>query len=151
MGDKKKEKGKSTMSSDLIWSCIKNNTSLIRRNGAEFSREKFNLTNRHCMRSSGLANKRAISVSAGATGVLLCHKSAKHARKPNKVVKTIALKKDVRRAVRAVKGLTRNGYRADLEKDALARTTALFRFKRSQKIGVKPAPKRERRKAQKSA
>lgn len=45
------------MSADLVWLLVRNNSSfLVKRNGAQFSSEPNNLTNKHSFKYSGLAN-----------------------------------------------------------------------------------------------
>lgn len=63
-------------SPDLIWLIIKDNSSfLVKRNGVQFSREPNNLTNKNSFKYSGLANTKAIGVSASGKGVAVSIKT----------------------------------------------------------------------------
>ncbi|KAF8980946.1 60S ribosomal protein L28 [Entomortierella lignicola] len=130
------------MSADLTWLLIKNNNSfLVKRSGVEFSSEAGNLLNKNSFKYSGLANKKTVDVSAAPSGrgvVVATKKSNSPAFKVSKGINKVTLTKGVRKSARTVAGLTRNGYRADLRKAALARVSAVLN---SQKP-VKAAPKK---------
>lgn len=57
-------------SNDLLWLCIRNESSFIvkRPNEKMFSREPLNLTNKHTAKYSGLANDKIIGVQSGKNG-----------------------------------------------------------------------------------
>lgn len=79
------------MSSDtLTWLLTKNTSSfLVKRNGNEFAREKFNLLNRNCRKYSGLAATKAVDVSIADKKVTLSTKIEKAAKKPVKAVNAV--------------------------------------------------------------
>eukprot|EP00274_Cyanoptyche_gloeocystis_P004530 CAMPEP_0196652894 /NCGR_PEP_ID=MMETSP1086-20130531/2353_1 /TAXON_ID=77921 /ORGANISM="Cyanoptyche gloeocystis , Strain SAG4.97" /LENGTH=137 /DNA_ID=CAMNT_0041983721 /DNA_START=50 /DNA_END=463 /DNA_ORIENTATION=- len=127
------------MSSELVWSIIRNNSSyLVKRDGLQFSREPGNLMNINSFKYSGLANKKAIGVSAGEGGVVLSLKAkGSRARKPAKANTKILLKKDFRRNAKVIIANTDgNHYRADLKAAALARLSAVSKSLKP-KAGVK--------------
>uniref|UniRef100_A0A8R1HNN5 Large ribosomal subunit protein eL28 n=1 Tax=Caenorhabditis japonica TaxID=281687 RepID=A0A8R1HNN5_CAEJA len=68
------------MSDALVWQVIRNNSAFLRVQrgiGKRFSTEKFNLKKVNSPKYSGLANRRAIDVSAGAKGVVISTKNQK--------------------------------------------------------------------------
>ncbi|CAI5734238.1 unnamed protein product [Peronospora destructor] len=91
------------MSSDTLTWLLTKNTScfVVKRNGNEFAREKFNLLNRNCRKYSGLACSKAVDISGigqeGARGGA--------------------------NTIRA--NISRNYYRRDLKKAALAKWSRL--------------------------
>eukprot|EP00299_Pterocystis_sp_00344_P010930 c5012_g1_i1.p1 GENE.c5012_g1_i1~~c5012_g1_i1.p1 ORF type:complete len:161 (-),score=26.51 c5012_g1_i1:37-468(-) len=141
------------MSSDLVWLIVRNNSSfLVKRNGAQLTSEPNNLTGRNTFKFSGLANKKALGITATDKGLVLTKKSTKgsNARKPASALVSQTLKRDIKRVARSIKNATQS-YRPDLEKAALARATALFRARRSKATGVKvQLSKRARSKSKKS-
>ncbi|KAG0004555.1 hypothetical protein BGZ79_008904 [Entomortierella chlamydospora] len=130
------------MSADLTWLLIKkNNSFLVKRSGVQFSSEAGNLLNKNSFKFSGLANNKTVDISAAPSGrgvVVATKKTSVPAFKPSKGISKVTLTKGVRKSARAVAGLARNGYRADLRKAALARVSAVLN---SQKP-VKAAPKK---------
>lgn len=60
----------SNFSNDLLWLCIRDQSSFIvkRPNEKYFSSEPLNLTNKHTAKYSGLANDKIIGVQAGKNG-----------------------------------------------------------------------------------
>ncbi|KAF9899090.1 60S ribosomal protein L28 [Lobosporangium transversale] len=130
------------MSADLTWLLIKkNNSFLVKRNGVQFSSEAGNLLNKNSFKYSGLANKKTVDITAAPSGrgvVVATKKSSVPAFKPAKAINKVTLTKGIRKSARSVAGLTRNGYRADLRKAALARVSAVLN---SQKP-VKAIPKK---------
>ncbi|EPZ35945.1 Ribosomal L28e protein family domain-containing protein [Rozella allomycis CSF55] len=129
-------------SSELTWLLIRNqNSFLVKRNGTQFSSEKGNLMNKHCLTYSGLANKDVVDVAPGAKrGVVLTTRS----RKNGKFV-SHEIPKGSRRVYRSLKkNLSNNFYRADLTKAAVARASALAKTARVNKKPVnKPSPRRK--------
>jgi large subunit ribosomal protein L28e len=107
------------MSSDLVWEIVKSNNSfLVKRKLAQFTREPNNLTNLNSFKYSGLANAKCIGVAAAADkkGVVLSVKT-----KSTKPAKSIAASKihasGVRRVAKTIKAITeKRHYRADLQK-----------------------------------
>jgi len=125
------------MSTDLVWELVKkHNSFLLKRDGVLFSREVGNVTNLHSYKHSGLANSKAIDVSALPNGgVSLGFKRGGHvaAHHPARAFsRTNMAKVDLTRAARkvgnAIKKNTRaRFYRRDLTNAALARWTLLHR------------------------
>lgn len=108
------------MSADLVWSVVRRNNAftLNKKSGGAgkgskqiWSTEQGNLSNKHSFKASGLANHRAISVTAGADGkgVAFSSKSKKNAFKPAKqFTNTVQLTRGARPTVNAIKGLVRH-------------------------------------------
>eukprot|EP00300_Choanocystis_sp_HF-7_P004107 c13137_g1_i1.p1 GENE.c13137_g1_i1~~c13137_g1_i1.p1 ORF type:complete len:150 (+),score=31.25 c13137_g1_i1:36-452(+) len=135
------------MSSDLVWSIIRNNSShLVKQAGHQFSTESNNLTAKNSYKFSGLANKKALGVNLKDNNIVLTTKSVKssNSRKPSAQTISVTLKRDIRRVARSIKNAAK-GYRPDLETAALARASALFRAKRAIAKGLKPKAKRSRK------
>lgn len=154
------------MSSELVWSLVKNNSSfLVKRNGVQFTAEPGNLTNINSFKYSGLANPRAIDISAGAGGkgvvVSIKSKVPGAARRPAKAYNRIVLDKisaprHFRKVARVITANNnRKYYRRDLTVTALARWTKLHRvLLRSAPGGIKKKAPRyapRRNKANKAA
>ncbi|KAI9203974.1 ribosomal L28e/Mak16 [Polychytrium aggregatum] len=109
------------MSSDLVWLLTKkSNSFLVKRNGAEFSREKGNLLNKNSYKFSGIASAQTIGIAQGAKGVTLTLTKTKKANHPIKATTEVVFKTGVRGAAKTVKKIT-NTYRPDLQSAALAR------------------------------
>ncbi|KAI9906676.1 hypothetical protein PsorP6_003714 [Peronosclerospora sorghi] len=116
------------MSSDtLTWLLTKNTSSfLIKRNGNEFAREKFNLLNRNCRKYSGLASAKAVDLSLADKKVTLTTKIAKVSKKLVKSENAVPLRKGARGGANTIRAnISRNHYRRDLKKAALARWSRL--------------------------
>lgn len=150
-------------SNELIWQLVKNNNSfLVKRNGVQFSRERYvldrehlslfltfsyNLRNRNSFKYSGLANNSAVDISSAEgnkvafnlkkSGVLAQNQPASQ---PTNGV----LAKDYRRGAKAVKS-SLSTYRPDLTADALARFNQLKKATTRPASG--PAKKQRRRNA----
>merc|ERR1712086_44165 len=109
----RKELNKSTMSQDLVWQLVRNNSAFIhkRRCGSNkviFNSEPNNLTNLNRFKDSGLANAQAVGLVADAEqGVTMTMKSSKRQRQTKK---------------------TRDSfYRSDLSDAALARWCKIWK------------------------
>ncbi|GMF12824.1 unnamed protein product [Phytophthora lilii] len=116
------------MSSDtLTWLLTKNTSSfLVKRNGNEFAREKFNLLNRNCRKYSGLASTKAVDISIADKKVTLTTKIEKAAKKPVKAENAVPLRKGARGGANTIRAnISRNYYRRDLKKAALAKWSRL--------------------------
>ncbi|KAG1697560.1 hypothetical protein DVH05_016001 [Phytophthora capsici] len=116
------------MSSDtLTWLLTKNTSSfLVKRNGNEFAREKFNLLNRNCRKYSGLASTKAVDVSLADKKITLSTKIEKASKKPTKAVNAVPLRKGARGGANTIRAnISRNYYRRDLKKAALAKWSRL--------------------------
>jgi len=113
------------MSADLVWELVRhNNAFLVKRNGAQFSSERGNVTNLNSYKYSGLANEKAVDIQPAkdGRGIIFSHKSSKRSnlRKPASTWTSITLKRDFRRTARTIKGQLRH-YRPDLKRAALTR------------------------------
>ena len=94
------------MSSELTWQLIRKHNSFIRRrDGATFSAEPNNLTNKHSFKYSGLANSSVVGVDFNrdasgkiVRGAVLSLKSRKasNASKPGKQFNKVTLTRDFR-------------------------------------------------------
>ncbi|KAJ3215402.1 hypothetical protein HDU67_000447 [Dinochytrium kinnereticum] len=116
------------MSSDLVWLLTKNNSCfLVKRNGVQFSREAGNLTNKNSFKYSGVANSKAVGISAAAKGVTVTlKKKTVPATKPGKTVqKTTVAKPGARSVAKSVRNIVK-GYRPDLQKVAVARALRIL-------------------------
>ena len=81
----------STMSSDLVWELVKkNNRFLVKRDGAQFSGEPFNLKNQNSFKYSGLANTRAVNVALSKDGKKV-ELSSKNPARPARLSLSLAL------------------------------------------------------------
>ena len=131
--------------SQLTWLLVKNNNAfLVKRDGVQFSREAFNLTNKNTFSASGLANSRAVDVSMAGGKIVMSTKVTTKSRKPKKSAASARLGLNCKRVNNCVSTQTLgNAYRADLRKNALARWTAL---NRSLKVDLsKPVPAKKKR------
>ncbi|TMW68576.1 hypothetical protein Poli38472_006044 [Pythium oligandrum] len=116
------------MSSDtLTWLLTKNTSSfLVKRSGNEFAKEKFNLKNFNSAKFSGFANTKAVDISLDDKKVTLTTKIAKAVRKPVKAENVVPLRKGARAGGNTIRAnISRNFYRRDLKKAALARWSRL--------------------------
>ncbi len=139
------------MASDIVWLCVRNNSSsLIKRDGVQFSTEANNLTGRNSQKYSGLSHRKTIAISSSDKAIVLTKKpvGATKSRKPNAKV-TVTLKRNIARVAKSIKNAT-SGFRSDLTRAALARASALFRANRAKATGVKPAKVTKKRHAKKT-
>ncbi|KAL4151631.1 hypothetical protein PRNP1_008573 [Phytophthora ramorum] len=116
------------MSSDtLTWLLTKNTSSfLVKRNGNEFAREKYNLLNRNCRKYSGLASTKAVDLSLADKKITLSTKIEKAGKKPSKSNNDVPLRKGARGGAITIRAnISRNYYRRDLKKAALAKWSRL--------------------------
>ncbi|CAH0493185.1 hypothetical protein KXD40_001639 [Peronospora effusa] len=116
------------MSNDTLTWLLTKNTScfVVKRNGNEFAREKFNLLNRNCRKYSGLACTKAVDISASDKKLVLTTKIGKAAKKPIKAENVVPLRKGARGGANTIRAnISRNYYRRDLKKAALAKWSRL--------------------------
>ncbi|KAL2428847.1 hypothetical protein ABEF95_008598 [Exophiala dermatitidis] len=124
---------RSNISGDLIWEVVRNNNAfLVKRSsagGVQFSRDPFNLVNKHSRKHEGFVNDKAVSVQANEKGgVTLKTKKPGKANKPasqynvHAYGKTVSNRKLYKNIADAV---GKNSYRADLNRDAIARASAI--------------------------
>ncbi|GES63351.1 60S ribosomal protein L28 [Aspergillus terreus] len=140
------------VSSDLIWQITRTqNAYLVKRNsggGSQFSRDPLNLQNKHSFKYAGYANTKAVGVQATENGgVAVLSKKPGNPQQPGKNLVTVTYgpSTGTRKIYKGVADKTaKNGYRADLREDAVARVSAI---RRSQKV-KKATPARKPRGAQ---
>ena len=134
----------------LVWELVKNNNSFMRKKNGRTSRsgsirfsvERGNLMSRSTYKYSGLANSKAIDVTAtddNRAALTIKTKKASTSGKSGKA--EIALNRDFRRVEKTIKSQAiDNFYRADLKKAALAKYSAVYRSNRVAKGVKKTAP-----------
>jgi len=127
----------------------------VKRNGAQFSSEPFNLKNVNTFKYSGLANPRAVGVTLSKDGksveLHVKHSRRTAVRKSSHSAHPIALKKHTRNhtnySAELIKQFTSRSYfRSDLTRAAIARYHALHRS-----LGVKADLKKETRRKRRGA
>uniref|UniRef100_A0A7S2ZLC2 Ribosomal eL28/Mak16 domain-containing protein n=1 Tax=Rhodosorus marinus TaxID=101924 RepID=A0A7S2ZLC2_9RHOD len=129
------------MSSQLLWSVLRKNSCFLvkTRNaqGAEFSLEKGNLTNKNSFKYSGLSNEKAVDIAEVEGGVELSVKSRKEGAltKPKKTWNKTGLKRNTKRTVRVLKNAL-EGYRSDLKADAVKRAVAISNAQKRKSTSV---------------
>ncbi|KAL9716664.1 hypothetical protein Ac2012v2_001116 [Leucoagaricus gongylophorus] len=142
------------MSADLQWTLIrKNNSYIVDRilGGPVLSKEPGNLKNIHSHKYSGLANSKMINVSDESGVIKIVTRKTKaspYAVASAYATSSIRAKSGGRRSFGVAAELARKGYRPDLRKAVLARTSALIE---SQKEPKPALPKKVRGKARKAA
>lgn len=124
------------MSDNLTWLLTKNSAStLVRRtNGAEFSRERYNVLNRNSRKYSGYAGNKAIDLSLKDKKIVMTTKVEKKNRFPSKSASKTPLNKGFRAVVHTINSQTSDSfYRDDLRNAALARWTRLNQIAKIEK------------------
>merc|ERR1711907_553455 len=118
----------STMSSDLVWQCVRKNSSFIhtRRNGtnkAQFTAEPNNLTNLNRFKDSGLANSQAVGlVPNKEKGCVMSIKNPKRMRQVGRSGPKTKFAGSFTKVATAITKSTKGSfYRSDLTNTALAR------------------------------
>ncbi|PVF98247.1 60S ribosomal protein L28, partial [Serendipita vermifera] len=121
------------MSTDLQWLLLrKNNSFMVKRlpQGPVFSSEPGNLMNLHSHKWSGLANAKTIQIDHNKGGGLkvVTRKPSAHPyqNSTGKHYSSIRQGSGPRRSAGIAAGQSKRGYRPDLRKAALARTSALL-------------------------
>ncbi|CAK42177.1 probable 60S ribosomal protein L28e [Aspergillus awamori] len=144
------------VSSDLIWQLTRTqNAFLVKRNsggGSQFSRDPLNLQNKHSFKYAGYANTKAVGVQATENGgVAVITKKPSNPQQPAKNVVTVTYgpNASTRKIYKGVADKTaKNGYRADIREDAVARVSAIRRSQKAKK--ETPAQKPRGAKARKA-
>ncbi|XP_046558828.1 60S ribosomal protein L28-like isoform X2 [Haliotis rubra] len=135
-----------TMSADLQWMIIRNNSSfLLKRPRLTISTEKNNLKGINSFRYNGLIRKKTLGVEPAkdGKGVVLVTRNSTGGRKPNKSFTRVELKRDPRRTFATIrKTIRRNKYRKDLKMAAVRRAGAILRSQKP--IVVKKAGRAKR-------
>jgi len=143
------EHARSNVSGDLIWEVVRNNNAFLVKNkahgGYQFSRDPFNLTNKHTRKHAGFVNDKAVSLQPNEKGgVTLVTKKSGHSNKPvhsshkSSFDKTQSNRK-IYKAVADTVG--KKSYRGDLNKDAVARASALKDSQRPKKDAPEKKPR----------
>ncbi|EXJ80356.1 ribosomal protein L28e [Capronia coronata CBS 617.96] len=132
---------RSNISGDLIWEVVRNsNAYLVKHSaagGVQFSRDPFNLVNKHSRKYDGFVNDKAVSVQPNEKGgVTLKTKKPGKAYKPASAYNehaygsTVSNRKLYKNIADAV---GKNSYRGDLNKAAVARASAIKLSQRPKK------------------
>jgi len=134
------------ISDALLWELTKNNTSFMKKvNGrtkrsgcVKFSTEKGNLKCLSKAAYSGLANSKAVDITAEDDQAQMVKKTAsKHHQFPNLGHAVTHIKKDFRRAEKVIQSqVVDNFYRPDLKDAAMAKYTKVYEGNRRAK-GIK--------------
>lgn len=137
------------VSDDLLWLCVRNRSSfLVKRNGAQFTREPNNIMSLNKFKYSGLANAKAVGIELDEetkNPVLstVTTKSSKPSRRAHKV-----MLKEGRGPARNNKTIEsavgKYFYRRDLVTATLAKHTKLAKASIRKAKGVKPVVKPKR-------
>ncbi|MCJ1419387.1 hypothetical protein MMC32_005742 [Xylographa parallela] len=145
------------VSADLIWEIARtNNAFLVKRRsggGVQFSRDPFNLVNKHSRKHAGFVNDKAVGILPGTKGGLtLSTKKTKHSNRPIANINEVkfgADKSGPKVYKNIVNVIAKQGYRPDLRRDAVARASAIKMSSRP----VKETPEQKARgaKAKKAA
>ncbi|KAL2216895.1 60S ribosomal protein L28 [Thermoascus aurantiacus ATCC 26904] len=145
------------VSSDLIWEITRpQNAFLVKRKtagGVQFSRDPLNLVNKHSRKYAGFVNDKAIGVQPTANGgVVMISKRPGNPNRPAQNTVTVTWNPNAsnRKIYKAVASNTaKNGYRADLRAEAVARASAIRLSQRPKKDA--PPAKLRGAKARKAA
>ncbi|MCJ1472832.1 hypothetical protein MMC13_001481 [Lambiella insularis] len=137
------------VSADLIWEIARtNNAFLVKRKsggGVQFSRDLYNLVNKHSRKHAGFINDKAVGILPGEKGSLvLSTKKTKHANRPSankNEVKFGGDKSGPKIYKNVVNVVAKQGYRPDLRREAVARASAIRQASRP----VKETPERKPR------
>ncbi|KAL1872784.1 hypothetical protein VTK73DRAFT_1334 [Phialemonium thermophilum] len=136
-------------SSDLIWEIVRSQNAYLVKSksagGVQFSRDPYNLTNKHSRKYAGFVNDKAVGILPGENGtVKVVSKRAAYPQQPAKrqQVVTYGPQKSNRSLYKAVVNqVAKSGYRPDLRREAVARASAIRHSQRP----VKPAPEKKLR------
>ncbi|OAP56989.1 hypothetical protein AYL99_09101 [Fonsecaea erecta] len=137
------------VSGDLIWEVVRNNNAfLVKRKsggGVQFSRDPFNLVNKHSRKHAGFVNDKAVSIQANEKGgVTLLTKKSGSSHKPASHYNTHAYGKTTsnRKIYKSVAdAVGKRSYRGDLNRDAVARASALKDSQRPKKETPEKKPR----------
>lgn len=125
----------------LMWSVLRQHSSFtIKTAHRQFTREPGNLLNVNSFKYSGLAHAQTIDVRPAPTGkgvqMTVTRKAAVNKPAKRQATTTFPVV-GVRRVAKTVRGLAKNGYRADLQHAALARVSAIKRSQQKPSAPVK--------------
>ncbi|CAK4019286.1 60S ribosomal L28e [Lecanosticta acicola] len=128
------------ISNDLIWEVTRNNNSfLVKRKqagGVQFSRDPYNLTNKHARKYEGYCNDQAISIQPDSNTVAITTKLPKRWNQPAKSTHTTSFNASTptRKLYKSVVNSTaKKGYRPDLRAETVARASAVRQSQRENK------------------
>ncbi|MCJ1404452.1 hypothetical protein MMC11_007677 [Xylographa trunciseda] len=131
------------VSADLIWEIARtNNAFLVKRRsggGVQFSRDPFNLVNKNSRKHAGFVNDKAVGILPGEKGGLtLTTKKTKHSNRPIANINEVKFGGDKSgpKVYKNIVNVTaKQGYRADLRQDSVARASAIKKSSRPVKDG----------------
>jgi len=140
---------RSNVSGDLIWEIVRNNNAFLvkskQHGGFQFSRDPFNLTNKHSRKHAGFVNDKAVSILPSENGgVTLKTKKSGNAHKPvshhntHAYSKTSSNRKVYKNVADAV---GKKSYRGDLNTHAVARASAIKNSQRPKKDTPEKKPR----------
>ncbi|KAL0262243.1 hypothetical protein SLS55_003682 [Diplodia seriata] len=121
------------VSADLVWEVTRNTSAfLLKRKqagGVQFSRDPLNLTNKHARKYEGFVNDKAYGIQPSKNGgVEFTIKKANKANKPASAIQTTTFGPSTssRKVYKNIINSTvKRHYRADLQKEAVARASAI--------------------------
>ncbi|XP_052787774.1 60S ribosomal protein L28-like [Mya arenaria] len=120
-----------SVSPDLVWGIIRNNSAFILKgNRQTYSREPNNLRSRNSFRYNGFINKRTVGVqpTKDNKGVVLVTKKPTVRGRPNVTYNRVELKKGGRKTLETIRNTIRKGsYRKDLKMAAVRRASAILK------------------------
>ncbi|EXJ62718.1 ribosomal protein L28e [Cladophialophora yegresii CBS 114405] len=137
------------ISADLIWEVVRNNNAYLvkskQHGGFQFSRDPFNLTNKHSRTHAGFVNDKAVSIQPGESGAVTLktkkpgktHQPASH-HNTHTYGKGTSNRKVYKNVADAV---GKNSYRGDLNSYAVARASAIKDSQRSKKDTPEKKPR----------
>eukprot|EP00798_Chlamydomonas_sp_ICE-L_P029023 gene29024-32220_t len=127
------------MSSALVWHCIRDGNSFMRKthNGEIFSTESGNLFNKHSYKYSGICNEKTVDISpAGDAISFTVAKGSKTANKPKASKAKYIVKKGPRRTIGSISKQV-SSYRPDLVGAAKARIATIAKSLRVKAAAAK--------------
>ncbi|PGH14433.1 hypothetical protein AJ79_03076 [Helicocarpus griseus UAMH5409] len=130
--------GRPNVSDDLVWEIARSqNSYLVKRGGAQFSRDPLNLVNKHSRKYAGFANSKAVAVQPTAEGNIsvITKKPAQNNKPgPSTVTNTYSSTATNRKIYKGVANTAaKGGYRPDLRADAVSRASAIRQSQRPKK------------------
>ncbi|CAO1615733.1 unnamed protein product [Parajaminaea phylloscopi] len=136
-------------SQDLRWLLTRKSSSYIVKQkglGRVFSREPSNLAALHSYTYSGIVNDKAVGIEAAPAGRGVVVSTRKTKSAPNKIAGTrseyVIKKGGSRRTAGKVASIVaKNGYRPDLRKTAVARSSIILRSQRARRAAPAKKPR----------
>lgn len=124
-----------------------NNAFLVKRKqagGVQFSRDPFNLTNKHSRKYAGYCNDQAIGIHPDSNTVALTTKLSSRSNKPAKATQSSSFNASTpsRKLYKSVVSSTaKKGYRPDLRAAAVSRASAIRQSQRENKKDRESKPR----------